>query len=83
MQDQKRGEYAEGVDMPWSLDLAFQCLDMNTGEIRHLPRAGGLLDNDGFIIEQMRYAFKAYSVYSRKNKTPSDMRFVKWVNDGA
>jgi len=72
---------ARGIGVPWNLDLAWQCMDMASGTILHLPRSGGLLDQDPFIIEQMRYAFKTIDVYSRKDKSMNDISFISWVNN--
>ena len=71
---------AKGVPLPWSLDLAMQCMDMQTGEIRHMLRAGGLLDQSGWLIEQMRYAYKTYAVYNKQEKNMNDLSFINWVN---
>ena len=56
-------------------------MNMATGEIRHLPRAGGILDNDDFILTQMRYAWRTYYTWNldHDKRENSDHEFMSWV----
>lgn len=51
-----------------------------SGRFINYPKAGGLMDQDEFILDQMRYCFNTYQIWSRENKTPNDYRFMSWVN---
>lgn len=46
--------------MPWALQMAADCLDMKTGEIRHWPRPGGWYEQEEGEMEAMRLAWRTW-----------------------
>jgi hypothetical protein len=56
-------------------------MDMKTGQMRYLPRAGGYLDQDEYIVNAMRHAWRAWYIWSISDdqRTDSDLEFMDWV----
>lgn len=69
--------------MPWALDLALACLDRRTGQFIHLPRGGGYLDQDEYIMNAIKYAWRAWYVWSidDADRNDSDIEFMDWVSN--
>ena len=67
--------------MPWSLSLAYDCMDMQTGKIDHLPFKGTILDNAPIIISNMRHSWRAYNLFHKKieDHNKSDKEFLQWL----
>jgi len=63
--------------------LALECLDPETGRLVHLPTPGAVIEQDAFILDMIRNAWRVWSVSSkpdrRKKLTQEDRDFMTWL----
>jgi len=66
----------------WALEMALQCLDLQTGSFIHFPRPGGWFEQLSGELEAMRIAWRAWKVFSKTSmrRTAGDKDFVDWMN---
>jgi hypothetical protein len=60
---------------PWALEIAFNCLDLETGAWKHLPHAGGWHEQDDDELAVVWWAWRTW-------KHLKDNRSQKWSDAG-
>jgi len=64
------------LKIPWCLDLGFAYRQWGV-----LPKGGGLLDNEQYILDMMSLALRVFDAYSRpmESQTNDDIKLISWV----